>query len=334
MNMEQNTAVEPGLEPLLAQANLARIRGQRQEAVDYCVQVLRTQPGNADAHSLLGDIYRDQGAFDDAIQWYRMAADLRPNGPDAEKLRKLEADRERRAAQSGVLNPAMAPASYEAGAGGTTQLMGQSPRRWLNTLTIVSACFLAATILVLAMLRNPSGRADSRPRYYDNSSHPSMPTAESGMKLPPINPRGATVLPVGEQPKPQQKIHQAGEGLAPDRSGASVTPTLPTFSKSAQASPAQSAPVQRPGPALAPAPVRDVRPLDTTMTVAGAGATAPADQRTADSQQRTIGSAGIPEDRDVARERDPNRADGNAKPAPETGAGDQRSDGGSPPPQQ
>src|SRR3981081_945280 len=92
--------------PLLAQANLARIRGKWSEAVEICVRVLRSQPGNADAHSLLGDIYRDQGAMDDAIQWYRMAADLRPGGPDPEKLRKLEQDRELRAAQSGPLTAA------------------------------------------------------------------------------------------------------------------------------------------------------------------------------------------------------------------------------------
>src|SRR6476659_8692450 len=108
--MEQTTEIEPGFEPLLAQANLARIRGQRQEAVDLCVQVLRTQPGNADAHSLLGDIYRDQGAVDDAIQWYRMAADLRPSGPDVDKLWKLEDERDRRKALSGPLNPSAATA--------------------------------------------------------------------------------------------------------------------------------------------------------------------------------------------------------------------------------
>src|SRR5437899_8526742 len=99
--MEANSQLDPtGHEPQLAHANLARIRGQWSEAVETCVRVLRSQPGNADAHSLLGDIYRDQGAMDDAIQWYRMAADLRPNGPDVEKLAKLEAERGRIAAQS------------------------------------------------------------------------------------------------------------------------------------------------------------------------------------------------------------------------------------------
>ena len=66
------------------------------------MRVLRSQPGNADAHSLLGDIYRDQGAIDDAIQWYRMAV-----GPAARTARTPRScgswrrERERRAAQSG-----------------------------------------------------------------------------------------------------------------------------------------------------------------------------------------------------------------------------------------
>jgi len=333
--MDQKTEIEPGFEPLLAQANLARIRGDKQQAVDYCVQVLRTQPGNADAHSLLGDIYRDQGALDDAIQWYRMATDLRPTGPDAEKLRRLEAERERRAAQSGVLTPAMAAAAYETGSGGTTQLMGHSPRRWLNTLTIVSACFLAATLLVLAMLRNPASRSNNLPRTYDNSSHPSMPTAESGATLPPVvNPRGATILPVGEQPKPVQKVHQTGDGLAPDRSGASVAPRLPTFSKTVQNSPAQSQPGQRVSRELPPAPVQGVRPLNNSMAVAGNGDAAPVTQAPAEQPQRTNSSPGIDSNRDVNRERDPNRADGTITPAPESGAGDQKTDGSVPPPEQ
>jgi hypothetical protein len=329
--MEQTT-IEPGFEPMLAQANLARIRGHWQEAVDFCVQVLRTQPSNADAHSLLGDIYRDQGAIDDAIQWYRMAVDLRPTGPDVEKLRKLEAERERRAAQSGVLNPAMAAGAYESGSGGTTQLMGQSPRRWLSTLTIVSACFLAATILVLAMLRNPANRPDNVPRTYDNSSHPSMPTAESGAKLPPVNPRGATILPAGEHPKPVQKPHQTGDGLAPDRSGASVAPRLPTFSNTAEAGSQPQSPALSASRELPPAPIQGVRPLNNTMTVAGSGASAPADQRPADQAPRSVGSAGLAEDRDTTRERDPNRVDGTVTPAPENGAGDQKTDGSEPPP--
>src|SRR5436305_12264384 len=126
--MEAKTYSDPaGYAPQLTHANLARIRGQWSEAVELCVRVLRSDPGNSDAHSLLGDIYRDQGLIDDAIQWYRMAADIRPTGPDAAKLEKLERERDRRATLTGPLAAASAGGAFEPASGGTTQLMGYSP---------------------------------------------------------------------------------------------------------------------------------------------------------------------------------------------------------------
>ena len=83
------------LQSALTQANLCRIRRQWEEAIEYCITVLRAQPGNQTAHSLLGDIYRDQGKLDDAIQWYRMAVDLGANPTDEGKLRQLERERAR-----------------------------------------------------------------------------------------------------------------------------------------------------------------------------------------------------------------------------------------------
>ena len=63
----------------LTQANLCRVRQDWSCAIDHCVTVLQEQPGNATAHSLLSDIYRDQGKLDDAIQWARLAIDLKPS---------------------------------------------------------------------------------------------------------------------------------------------------------------------------------------------------------------------------------------------------------------
>src|SRR5476651_2171431 len=79
---------------LLAQANLLRIRGAWQEAVDKCMAAMRIIPGNCAAQSLLGDIYENQGKFDDAIQWYRMALDSNPSSiADKAKLNRLIAIR-------------------------------------------------------------------------------------------------------------------------------------------------------------------------------------------------------------------------------------------------
>jgi hypothetical protein len=314
-------------EPLLAQANLARIRSQWPEAVEACVRVLRSHPGNADAHSLLGDIYRDQGALDDAIQWYRMAADLRPAGPDAAKLQKLEVERERRAAQSAVLDPAAAAGAYESGSPGTTQLMGYSPKRWLNTLTIVSLSFLAATVLVLAILKASSpGHANTVAQPLELSSHPMMPTAETGVPLPGVNPNRPSVLPAGEQPRAPVKIHQTGDGLEPDRPNSARTAPLPSFSQASGAASPQTPAVHN--REIPPAPVRAIQPLDSTFAVAPEDQPAPAGGQ-APTRPEAGGTAGAgqTEARDPSIERDPPLSAATTKPASASDAGEQPSNG-------
>ncbi len=75
---------------LLAQANLLRMRGCWEDAVGNCMAALRLVPDSPSAQSLLGDIYENQGRYDDAIQWYRMALDANPESPaDRLKLDRL-----------------------------------------------------------------------------------------------------------------------------------------------------------------------------------------------------------------------------------------------------
>lgn len=75
---------------LLASANLLRIRGRWDEAVEQCMAAMRLAPDSATAQSLLGDIYENQGRTDDAVQWYRMALDVNPDSPaDKVKLGRL-----------------------------------------------------------------------------------------------------------------------------------------------------------------------------------------------------------------------------------------------------
>jgi hypothetical protein len=248
---------------LLTQANLERIRGQWPEAIETCVKILRAEPGNADAHSLLGDINRDQGALEEAAQWYRLAADLRPNGTDAVKLREVEAERSRRGgyAANNAASASLAPVGADIG--GTTQLMGVSPRRWLSILTLMSAAFLAATLLVLFILRSSQKQNIPIAHSLEMPSHSLMPTAESGNTLPPPNPNRPTVLPAGELPRQAEKAHETGAGLEPD---------LPSSSRAAQiGQPARppagtNAPPTQPGAQnreVPPAPVRAVQPLNT-----------------------------------------------------------------------
>jgi len=81
---------EQAVTPLLARANLLRMRGQWDEAVAVCTEALRHAPASATAHSLLGDIYEAQGKLDDALQWFGMAVDLAPERTtDREKLDRV-----------------------------------------------------------------------------------------------------------------------------------------------------------------------------------------------------------------------------------------------------
>lgn len=74
----------------LAKSNLLRIRGNYQEAIDICLKILHRFPNNATAHTLLGDIYAEQGDLKQAEQWYEMALDLKPESPtDRQKLEQI-----------------------------------------------------------------------------------------------------------------------------------------------------------------------------------------------------------------------------------------------------
>lgn len=74
----------------LARTNLLRMRGAYKEAVDVCLGILRRFPNNVTAHTLLGDIYAEQGDLKQATEWYEMALDLNPDSQtDRDKLQKV-----------------------------------------------------------------------------------------------------------------------------------------------------------------------------------------------------------------------------------------------------
>ncbi|MBC7327354.1 tetratricopeptide repeat protein [bacterium] len=82
--------IEREVYSLLATANLYRIRGLWQEAENKCVEVLRKYPNNPAAHSLLGDIYADQGKWEEAKEWYELAVELNPSSTaDKKKLERV-----------------------------------------------------------------------------------------------------------------------------------------------------------------------------------------------------------------------------------------------------
>jgi hypothetical protein len=71
----------------LAQANLFRLRGERDAAEKKCLSILKRFPNEAEAHSLLGDLSADKEDWARAIEWYELALDLNPSStPDRTKL--------------------------------------------------------------------------------------------------------------------------------------------------------------------------------------------------------------------------------------------------------
>jgi hypothetical protein len=84
------TGIEDDTHRLLAEANLLRIRKQLDEAIALCTRVLRLDPANATAHSLMGDIHRDEGNFREALGWFKLAVQLNPDShADLKKLDEM-----------------------------------------------------------------------------------------------------------------------------------------------------------------------------------------------------------------------------------------------------
>ncbi len=73
---------------LLMTANVLRLRREWTLAESKCSELLKEEPENAAAYSLMGDILRDQDRVQDAIEWYKLAVDRNPAGES--DRRKLE----------------------------------------------------------------------------------------------------------------------------------------------------------------------------------------------------------------------------------------------------
>ena len=146
---------------LLTQANLHRLRRQWDEATTCCMQVLYHEPENWSAHALLGDIYADQNRPDEAIQWYCMTLDIRPESPSVrEKLSKLVTTRRRQIVRS--LDPNR-PYVNRRGHSYPNTWMGKTAWHWsaperrrqMTTGVIIGAVLLALVVLPVLLNSNP-----------------------------------------------------------------------------------------------------------------------------------------------------------------------------------
>jgi hypothetical protein len=88
--------VHPDVYPLLAQANLLRTRGDLRGAREKCVEALRRRPNDFEAQVMLGELHEVEGSYDDALSWYKMALDLRPEDETLrQRIEALEAEQSR-----------------------------------------------------------------------------------------------------------------------------------------------------------------------------------------------------------------------------------------------
>lgn len=248
----------------LTQANLSRVRGNWNEAIDHCVAVLQADPSNASAHAMLGDIYAARGRREDAIQWYRMALELHPNPVDEAKLHRVERELEQRenANRKGNRLAEAAPAIPGDGQGavGTVALMGVSPRLWLRGITVAALAFLIVSGAILLSTQNRHAQDASLPRPLNANQVTSIAPAQGSLgTLPPPRLGGESSLPNGQGTNAVPPPQVGGSGLAPDSNAA--TRTVPTSAPADRRNGANtmSAPPQTPN--IPTAPVRSVRPI-------------------------------------------------------------------------
>lgn len=183
-------ASKQDIDALLTDANLHRIRGEWEEAIKCCTEVLRQDTENPEAHALLGDIYASQSRFEDAIRWFEMAIDIEPdNQAYADKLEEL------------ILKLAemnAAPGSDSSRTGWFDKfVVGQSFESSVRVITVSSAAFAALLIIVAVVIMlsrrlpdndiytpvQPTTTASSRPAHspviVPRTTEPAIPTERS-----------------------------------------------------------------------------------------------------------------------------------------------------------
>jgi len=293
----------PALHALLTQANLHRLRKQWTEATDCCIAVLRSQPDNQSAHSLLGDIYRDQNKTVEAIRWYQMAVDLRPNASDEAKLRKLESEASRSMRLGQTVGNASASstnmvrsknaAALDAASGlnvGTTELMGLSPSRWLKGVTAAALAFIVLVLIALIWKQAARQQQSALQSSDQPPGASAAPTVPDNGQLPPHVPERH----FGNSDAPSSSSTFEPQGFPPDRSG-STAPKQPSGSLPVEpTAPTPAAPDSRPNPTntntgLAPLTNFRVKPILPAANP-GANSTLPgiADAPTIDTQPAAL----------------------------------------------
>lgn len=83
MSGRQDQPAESGIDQLLDHAELSLEAGDPEAAMESCREALELQPRHADALFLLGEGYRELGAYDEALESYRRAVLSDPHHGEA-----------------------------------------------------------------------------------------------------------------------------------------------------------------------------------------------------------------------------------------------------------
>jgi hypothetical protein len=251
----------------LTQANLSRVRGDWNAAIDHCVEVLQADPANAAAHALLGDIYAARGRREDAVQWYRMALELHPNPVDAAKLGRIEREiaaqeaQQAKSARRLSVTPVVQPTDGQAPVG-TVALMGVSPRLWLRGITAAALAFLVVSGVILLNTKNRHAQDGTlaRPLPDPAQMNSIAPAPGSIGALPPGHPGGPSIVPPGAGGNAPAPPHTGGSGLAPDTT--TMARTIPAgFPDASQTGVRPFGTTARSGVNVPTAVIQGVRPM-------------------------------------------------------------------------
>lgn len=148
----------------LARSNLLRMRGDYRAAIDQCLSLLKRSPDDPDAHTLIGDIYAEQGDLGQAAQWYELALDLNPGSTqDQQKLTHVQLRIKEREAATAAQQIALPPAS---------------PYPWLPWMV------MAVIALLIGIGAYIAGQRQEPPTKIARASVPvSAPIAEPGTNI-------------------------------------------------------------------------------------------------------------------------------------------------------
>ncbi|MHB0937159.1 MAG: tetratricopeptide repeat protein [Armatimonadota bacterium] len=149
MTRAESAASSEGVEALLAEANLFRTRGQFDEAVSACMRVLQRDAANAAAHSLIANVYRDQGNYREALNWFKLAVELNPdNESDRKKLDEM-IDRVFQGVLAGEIRSGVKAAAQPPAAGFAPMASGRRKPGFTGILARIQPVYVAVAFAFL-----------------------------------------------------------------------------------------------------------------------------------------------------------------------------------------